>query len=158
MALHPDTDNNTTTNQPINQISLCRHRGNKRPISCQSASSDNGLRTNQLSVWIFWGNEQPISSLSGLHGVTAWPMSGVSSCTEGWASGEAQSAAQCCLPVPETGGEEPLQRVRTGPWTRRRYTLRRKETQVSPRMCARPCSGGRCFETAAAGLVLRQDG
>ncbi|KAI9541865.1 hypothetical protein NQZ68_026327 [Dissostichus eleginoides] len=75
MALHPDTDNNTTTNQPINQISLCRHRGNKRPISCQSASSDKGLRTNQLSVWIFWGNEQPISSLSGLHGVTAWPMS-----------------------------------------------------------------------------------
>ncbi|KAF3834445.1 hypothetical protein F7725_025649 [Dissostichus mawsoni] len=58
MALHPDTEQHYY--QPTNQSDL---------------SLDKGLRTNQLSVWIFWGNEQPISSLSGLHGVTAWPMS-----------------------------------------------------------------------------------
>lgn len=73
----------TTTLLPANQVSPCLRRGNKRPISCHGASRDKGRRTNQLSVWICWRNEQPLSCLSGLHGVTAWPMSGLSGCTEG---------------------------------------------------------------------------
>lgn len=77
---------------------------------------------------------------------------------KGWVSIEAQSASQCCLPVPGTGGEGLLQRVRTGPWTRRRYTLRRKEIQVSPRMCTGPGSGQGCFETATVDLTSQPDG
>lgn len=73
----------TTTLLPANQISLCLRRGNKRPISCPCASSDKRQGANQLSVWFCWGNEQPLSGLSGLHGVTAWPMSALSGCTEG---------------------------------------------------------------------------
>lgn len=114
----------------------------------------------------------PIISLSGLAGVadshsvvclglTDWLADQCSACLasrRGRASVEAQSAPQSCLPVPGTGGEDPLQRVRTGPWTRRRYTLRRKETQVSPRMYARPGSGAGCFEMAAAGCVSQRGG
>lgn len=92
----------TTTLLPANQISPCLRRGNERPITRPSAPSDNGRRTNQLSVWMYWrGSSQPISCLSGLHGearltnqLPVWLA------PRGWASAEAQSTAQCCLPVP----------------------------------------------------------
>lgn len=65
MALHLDTDNNTTTVQ-----------------SSLTLSPPRKWTTNQLSVWVFGGNEQPFSGLSGLHGVSVWPISGPSGCTE----------------------------------------------------------------------------
>lgn len=59
--------------------------------------------------------------------------------------------------MPGTGGKNPLQRVRrSGPRTRRRYILRRKETQVSPRICGRAWVwvGGVRGSAASGGWVI----
>lgn len=59
MALHPDTDNNTTTDQ--SQLSA----GSTAEINSQSAArlppGDKERRANQVSVWVCCvGNKQPI--------------------------------------------------------------------------------------------------
>lgn len=163
----------TTTLLPTNQnrrLSTPRKWAANTLPRCVLQEKGGPGRANQRYVWLRWkgeGGSQWAACLR-LRGGSVRPMgSQFDSHRGGEASAEAQWADQCCLPVPGTGGEDPLQprkdrtvnpeTVHTEANGRHRWVrgCEARPGAVLPRPLV--VGRGRCFENVGGGIRRRDE-